>query len=252
MSIRIFEGERKDQHQWNDHCNAPSKTSHWLEAVPAIWALTHGWIKPVTLHCTIDQKQLYHLDKNTQTQSHERQTKTSGCVCVLSSCIVYVCICCTHHSYRPVFSLSPPSPPYSLVTCFWCPSPDSHLWEGWPWVVKWRVWVRVHVFNFPQLPRFAKHETVKITKQLPRSLRTPFQIMRIPQISHEEMSLCVFVCVSEKVGLVSTLYTPTFFVTGRVMTQTGPGRARQMDFQTKVSVGIWKVSQGLGIINHTR
>lgn len=76
--------------------------------------------------------------------------------------------------------------------------------------------------------------------------------MQIPQISFEEMSLCVFVCVSEKVDSDSTLYTPTFFVAGRVRAQTGPGRARQRDFQTKVSVGIWKVSQGLGIINHTR
>lgn len=107
-------------------------------------------------------------------------------------------------------------------------------------------------FYFSSTAPFCETRNSKITKQLPRSLRTPFQIMQIPQISLEEMSLCVFVCVSEKVGLVSTLYTPTFFVTSRVRTQTGPGRARQRDFQTKVSVGIWKVSQGLGIINHTR
>lgn len=33
--------------------------------------------------------------------------------------------------------------------------------------------------------------------------------MQIPQISIEEMSLRVFASVSEKVGSVSTLYTPT-------------------------------------------
>lgn len=43
-------------------------------------------------------------------------------------------------------------------------------------------------------------------------MRTPFQKMQIPQISVEEMSLRVFASVSEKVGSVSTLYTPTFLL----------------------------------------
>jgi len=87
------------------HLTVSLAQNSYCTKVPAIWALTHGWIKPVMLPCTTDQKQLNHLDKNTQIQSHERQTKTFS-LCMYALFMHCKCVSLLHASFIQTGSLS--------------------------------------------------------------------------------------------------------------------------------------------------